>query len=108
LGAILLSGIVVNNSIILIDFFLVRRKEMEKTEALVQSATIRLRPILITSLTTIVGMLPIAIGLGEGSSVIKPLGIAVAGGLTVSTLMTLFVVPTIISLVRVGEKTAKV
>ena len=108
LGAILLSGIVVNNSIILIDFFLVRRREMEKTEALVQSATIRLRPILITSLTTIAGMLPIAIGLGEGSSVIKPLGIAVAGGLTVSTLMTLYVVPTIISLVRVGEKTAKV
>jgi HAE1 family hydrophobic/amphiphilic exporter-1 len=103
LGAILLSGIVVNNSIILIDFYIVRRRDTEKLEALVQSATIRLRPILITSLTTIFGMLPIAIGLGEGSSVIKPLGIAVSGGLTVSTLLTLFVVPAIISLVKVGE-----
>ena len=103
LGAILLSGIVVNNSIILIDFFLVRRRETGKTEALVQSAVIRLRPILITSLTTVFGMLPIAIGLGEGSSVIKPLGIAVAGGLTVSTLLTLYVVPAIISLAKIGD-----
>ena len=102
LGAILLSGIVVNNSIIMIDFY---RKSLDqydsKIDALVDTARIRLRPILITTLTTIVGMLPIAIGLGEGSNVIKPLGIAVSGGLFVSTLLTLFVVPAILSLVRI-------
>lgn len=101
LGAILLSGIVVNNSIIMIDFY--RKSLAEYTnriDALVETARIRLRPILITTLTTIVGMLPIAIGLGEGSNVIKPLGIAVSGGLFVSTSLTLFVVPAILSLVR--------
>ena len=66
-----------------------------------EAARIRLRPILITTLTTIVGMLPIAIGLGEGANVIKPLGIAVSGGLFVSSLLTLFVVPSILSLVRI-------
>lgn len=103
LGAILLSGIVVNNSIIMIDFYIVRRKQLDRTEALVKSAVVRLRPILITSLTTVFGMLPIAIGMGEGASVIKPLGIAVSGGLTVSTLLTLYVVPAVISFTRVGE-----
>ncbi|MDP3178242.1 MAG: efflux RND transporter permease subunit, partial [Spirochaetaceae bacterium] len=104
LGAILLAGIAVNNSILLIDFYLVRRKEAGRIEALVNSATIRLRPILITSLTTIFGMLPLAIGIGEGSSVIKPLGIAVGGGLTVSCLLTLYVVPVVIGMTRIGEK----
>jgi HAE1 family hydrophobic/amphiphilic exporter-1 len=104
LGAILLSGIVVNNSIILIDFYLIRRREMSKIDALVQSAKVRLRPILITSLTTIFGMLPIAIGLGEGSSVVKPLGIAVSGGLAVSTILTLYVVPALLSLTNTGAK----
>ena len=65
------------------------------------AAKIRLRPIIITTLTTIAGMLPIAIGLGEGASVIKPLGIAVSGGLLVSSLLTLFVVPAVLSLVRI-------
>jgi len=92
----------VNNSIILIDFYQTSLHEYsDRIDALVETARVRMRPILITTLTTIVGMLPIAIGLGEGSNVIKPLGIAVSGGLFVSSLLTLFVVPAILSLVRI-------
>ena len=105
LGAILLSGIVVNNAIIFIDFYRSSYSNYEsKLDALLDTARIRFRPILITALTTIVGMLPIAIGLGEGSNVIKPLGIAVSGGLLVSTALTLFVVPAILSLVRLRRE----
>jgi hydrophobic/amphiphilic exporter-1 (mainly G- bacteria), HAE1 family len=101
LGAILLSGIVVNNAIILIDFYRTSIGEYaNRMDALIETARIRFRPIVITTLTTIVGMLPIAIGFGEGSNVIQPLGIAVSGGLLVSTTLTLFVVPAILSLVR--------
>lgn len=101
LGAILLSGVVVNNSIILMDFYLAALKDhTTRRQALLSSARVRFRPILITTLTTIAGMLPIAIGIGEGSNVIQPLGIAVSGGLAVSTVTTLFAVPAILSLVR--------
>ncbi|TVR70540.1 MAG: efflux RND transporter permease subunit [Spirochaetaceae bacterium] len=101
LGAILLSGVVVNNSIILVDFYLSMLREFpSRTEALLAAARVRFRPIVITTLTTIAGMLPIAIGIGEGAAVIRPLGIAVSGGLAVSTLMTLFIVPAVLSLVR--------
>ena len=101
LGAILLSGVVVNNSIILVDFYLsMLRQYPTRTEALLEAARVRFRPIVITTLTTIVGMLPIAIGIGEGAAVIRPLGIAVSGGLAVSTLMTIFVVPAVLSLVK--------
>jgi HAE1 family hydrophobic/amphiphilic exporter-1 len=104
LGAILLSGIVVNNAIIFIDFYQNSLDKFEnRIDALVSTAGVRFRPILITSLTTVVGMLPIAIGLGEGSNVIKPLGIAVSGGLFVSTLLTLFVVPAILNLVHLKK-----
>jgi HAE1 family hydrophobic/amphiphilic exporter-1 len=105
LGAILLSGIVVNNAIILIEFYFELRGQLEdRLEALVTAARIRFRPIYMTSLTTIVGMLPLAIGLGEGSNVVKPLGIAVSGGLVVSTVLTLFVVPAILSLTRLNRR----
>lgn len=100
LGAILLSGVVVNNSIILVDFYLsMLERYPNPIEALLEAARVRFRPILITTLTTIAGMLPIAVGIGEGASVIRPLGIAVSGGLAVSTLMTIFVVPAVLSLV---------
>lgn len=105
LGAILLSGIVVNNAIILIEFYFEScRLHENRLEALVAASRIRFRPILMTSLTTIVGMLPLAIGLGEGSNVVKPLGIAVSGGLAVSTVLTLFVVPAVLSLVKLKKK----
>ena len=96
LGVILLNGIAVANSILLVDFTakLVERGRSPR-EAALEAAKKRLRPILITSLTTILGMLPVAIGLGEGGRVLQPLGIAVSGGLWVSMLLTLFIVPTL-------------
>ncbi|MGL1892891.1 MAG: efflux RND transporter permease subunit [Spirochaetaceae bacterium] len=99
LGTILLGGIVVNNAIIMIDFYQKNRKNYpDYKSALISTATIRFKPILITTLTTIFGMLPLAIGLGEGSNILQPLGIAVSGGLIVSTLFTIYAVPSIIFL----------
>jgi HAE1 family hydrophobic/amphiphilic exporter-1 len=94
LGVILLNGIAVANSIILVDFAKRLVDEgMSPEQAVATAARARLRPILITSLTTVLGMLPIACGFGEGGKVLQPLGIAVAGGLWMSMLLTLFVVP---------------
>ncbi len=102
LGTIMLAGIVVNNAIIMIDFYLkIGPDYNHKIDALVETAGIRFTPIVITMLTTVCGMLPIAIGLGEGSNIIQPLGIAVSGGLMISTLFTLFMVPCILSLFNV-------
>lgn len=96
LGVILLNGIAVANSIILVDFMKrLYARGMEPVAAAVEAAKTRLRPILITSLTTILGMLPIALGFGEGGKILQPLGITVSGGLWVSTLLTLFIVPAI-------------
>lgn len=94
LGVILLNGIAVANSIILVDFLkqLVDRGE-KPFQAAIEAGRKRLRPILITSLTTVLGMLPIALGLGEGGRILQPLGIAVSGGLWFSMALTLFVVP---------------
>lgn len=94
LGMILLSGIAVANSIILVSYTnqLVDQGESPNVAAIL-AAQRRLRPILITSLTTVLGMLPIALGLGEGGRILQPLGIAVSGGLWMSMGMTLFLVP---------------
>lgn len=101
LGAILLSGIVVNNAIVFIDFYLNLLPTYEnKIDALVDTAGLRFTPIIMTMLTTFLGMLPIAIGMGEGSNIIKPLGIAVTGGLFISTLFTLFVVPSVLRFMK--------
>jgi HAE1 family hydrophobic/amphiphilic exporter-1 len=96
LGVILLNGIAVANSIILVDFLkkLVDRGLSPKAAAL-EAAQKRLRPILMTSLTTALGMLPVALGFGEGGRILQPLGIAVVGGLGFSVFMTLFVVPSL-------------
>jgi HAE1 family hydrophobic/amphiphilic exporter-1 len=99
LGMILLVGIVVNNGIILIDYInQLRARGMEKIEAIVEAGATRMRPIFITSLTTIFGMLPIALGLGKGGEALQPLGAVVAGGLTTSTFLTLIVIPCVYSL----------
>ncbi len=101
LGTILLAGIVVNNAILLIDFYIRMADHHEsRVDALVRAAGLRFAPIVITMLTTILGMLPLAIGLGEGSNIVQPLGIAVSGGLFVSTLFTLYVVPSILRFMR--------
>ncbi len=95
LGIILLNGIAVNNSIILVDFITKLHSEgITPLEAAILASKKRLRPILITSLTTILGMLPIALGLGDGGKILQPLGLSVAGGLWFSMFFTLFLVPT--------------
>ncbi|MCK4924604.1 MAG: efflux RND transporter permease subunit, partial [Spirochaetes bacterium] len=105
LGTILLAGIVVNNAIIMIDFYLKLGPSYgNRIDALVETAGIRFTPVVITMLTTVFGMLPIAVGIGEGSNIIQPLGIAVSGGLLVSTLFTLFMVPSILSLIEVRSE----
>jgi HAE1 family hydrophobic/amphiphilic exporter-1 len=99
MGIIVMVGIVVANSILLVDFTNQRRREgAELRRAVVEAARIRLRPILITALATIVGLLPIALKLGEGSEASAPLARAAVGGLTVSTILTLILVPAIYEL----------
>lgn len=94
LGVILLAGIVVNNAILLVEYVEQFRAEGATARAaVVEAGAVRLRPILMTSLTTALGMIPLALGLGQGSELMQPLAIAVVGGLGVSTVLTLFVVP---------------
>jgi CzcA family heavy metal efflux pump len=94
LGVILLAGIVVNNAILLVEYIEQFQSEGHtRTEAVIEAGAVRLRPILMTSLTTGAGMLPLALGIGEGSSLMQPLAVAVVGGLAFSTILTLFVVP---------------
>lgn len=95
LGVILLAGIVVNNAILLVEYTERGRRErgLSREEAIVEAGAVRLRPILMTTLTTLFGMLPLALGIGQGAELMQPLAVAVVGGLSVSTLLTLFVVP---------------
>ena len=94
LGGIMLIGIVVKNGIVLIDYItLCRERGMSVIHSVVVSGRSRLRPVLMTTLTTILGMVPMAIGGGEGSEMWQPLGVSVIGGLTVSTVLTLILVP---------------
>ncbi len=96
LGAIMLVGIVVKNGIVLIDFMnLLRERGVELREATVLACKSRLRPILMTAMTTILGMLPMASGIGEGSEIWAPMGIAVIGGLLFSTFVTLVITPVV-------------
>ncbi|SMO67131.1 efflux RND transporter permease subunit [Gracilimonas mengyeensis] len=99
IGLILLAGIVVNNAIILIDLInQMREKGMEKLEAIKEGGKSRLRPILMTTMTTSLGLLPLAIGFGDGAELRAPMGITVIGGLLISTLLTLLVIPVMYSL----------
>lgn len=94
IGIIMLAGIAVNNSIILVDRInQLMRDGMDRTTAIVQAGQQRIRPILMTSLTTILALLPLTIGLGESASLRSPMALAVIGGLTTSTLLTLVVIP---------------
>jgi HAE1 family hydrophobic/amphiphilic exporter-1 len=94
IGAIMLTGIVVNNAIVLIDTInRLRRAGVEKREAVIRAGHIRLRPILMTTLTTVLGLLPMAVSWGEGAELRSPLAITVASGLLVSMLLTLVVIP---------------
>ncbi len=94
IGLIMLAGIVVNNAIVLIDKINQLRAEgMDKLSAVFEAGQARLRPIIMTTLTTTLGMLPLALGLGEGAEIRAPMAITVIGGLLVSTLLTLVVIP---------------
>ncbi|MBU0759186.1 MAG: efflux RND transporter permease subunit [Candidatus Omnitrophica bacterium] len=100
LGVIILGGIVVNNGIILIDTINnLRSQGMDLTEAVIESGKTRLRPILMTTMTTVLGLLPLAMGIAEGSELQSPMAITVMGGLTISTILTLFVIPCIFTIV---------
>jgi multidrug efflux pump subunit AcrB len=102
MGLILLVGLIVKNGIILLDFtrHLMRNEGLTLEPALREAARIRLRPILMTTLCTLFGLLPLALGIGAGSDLQKPLALAVIGGLALSTPITLFLVPMMLVAVR--------
>ncbi|MBX2821313.1 MAG: efflux RND transporter permease subunit [Rhodothermaceae bacterium] len=94
IGLILLAGIVVNNAIVLVDLInQLRQQGVPKAEAIIEAGRLRLRPILMTTLTTTLGLLPMAMGFGEGAEIRAPMAITVIGGLLISTLLTLVVIP---------------
>jgi HAE1 family hydrophobic/amphiphilic exporter-1 len=96
IGVIILAGIVVNNAIVLVDSILQHRREgLDIERAIVEACTIRLRPVLITTLTTVLGLLPMAFETGEGGEIRQPLALVIMAGLTSSTLLTLFVIPVV-------------
>ena len=101
IGVVMLAGIVVNNAIILVDCINSRIKEgMPRREAIIEGGKIRLRPIMMTTTTTILGLLPLALGFGEGAELRMPMGITVIGGLLFSTLLTLILVPIVYDIVE--------
>ncbi len=107
IGGILLAGIVVNNAIILIDYTnRLRRAGKAKVEALREACLVRLRPILMTTSTTVLGLLPMALGLGEGAELRTPMALTVVGGLLTSTLLTLIVIPALYLLLDVHRHEA--
>ncbi len=109
LGILMLIGIVVNNGIVLIDYIMLcRERGLGLVNAVVTSGRSRLRPILMTTLTTVIGMVPMAVGQGEGAEMWRALGMTVAFGLSFSTLITLLIIPTLYSVfARIGIKRAR-
>lgn len=113
IGAIMLVGIVTKNGIVLVDYMnLLVERGSDVADAVIAGGKSRLRPVLMTSLTTILGMVPMAMGLGEGSEIWQPMGISVVGGLLVSTLLTLFIVPSLYAMLegrkeRMAERKAR-
>lgn len=94
IGLIVLAGIVVNNAIVLIDYInQLKRRGIYSLKAIVDGSTVRLRPILMTATTTILGLIPLSLGIGEGTEIQQPMGLTVIGGLLSSTLLTLIVIP---------------
>ena len=99
LGVIMLAGIVVNNAIVLIDYInVLRRRGVSREEAIVTAGVVRLRPILMTTATTVLGLIPMALGFGDGAEIRTPMAITVISGLTTSTVLTLFLIPSLYAL----------
>ena len=104
MGVIMMTGIVVSNSILIVEFAGTLHKQgLPLLEAVIQSCRIRLRPILMTSLATLLGMIPMALGVEAGSEQYAPLARAVIGGLTVSVVVTMFLVPAVYLIVHGGR-----
>ena len=105
IGLIMLAGIVVNNAIVLVDYInhLRREEGMAKMEAVLRAGELRFRPILMTTSTTVLGLLPMALGLGDGAEIRAPMAITVIGGLLVSTLLTLVLIPVVYTLLDRGD-----
>ena len=105
IGLIMLAGIVVNNAIVLVDYInhLRRSEGLAKIDAVLHAGTARFRPILMTTSTTVLGLLPMALGLGEGAEIRAPMAITVIGGLLVSTLLTLVLIPVVYTLFDRGQ-----
>ena len=104
LGLIMLAGIVVNNAIVLVDYInQLRRRGMDKTAAIVEAGKARLRPILMTTTTTVLGLLPMALGLGDGAEIRTPMAITVIAGLISATVLTLIVIPSLYAILERGK-----
>jgi HAE1 family hydrophobic/amphiphilic exporter-1 len=107
IGAIMLAGIVVNNGIVLIDYInQLRRSGKDKYEAIVEAAKVRLRPILMTTMTTVLGLLPMALATGEGAEIRAPMALTVIGGLLGGTILTLLVIPSLYAIVSRASRNA--
>ena len=106
IGLVLLIGIVVNNAILLVEYIEKARRERGLTvqDAIIEAGGLRFRPILMTTLTTVFGMLPLAIGLGQGAEIMRPLALTVVGGLSLSMLFTLFVAPCLYAIIHVQRE----
>jgi multidrug efflux pump subunit AcrB len=101
----MLAGIVVNNAIVLVEYIeLQQDKGMRRDEAIISAAKLRLRPIMMTTMTTVAGMLPLAIGIGEGSEMLQPLAVAIVFGLSFSMFVGLLLVPVIYSYLQPAER----
>ena len=100
LGMIMLAGIVVNNAIVLVDYInILKRRGMSRFDAIVKAGTVRLRPILMTTATTVLGLLPMALGFGDGAEIRTPMAVAVISGLLMSTVLTLLIIPTVYNVI---------
>ncbi len=105
IGVIVLAGIVVNNAIVIIDYINQKKDQgIESVEAIILSVKERFRPILMTAITTILGLIPLALGIGGGTEINQPMGITVIGGLVSSTFLTLFVIPVVYSIFDRGSR----
>ncbi len=105
IGIVVLVGIVIDNAIVKIDFTnQLRRSGMPLREAIIEGSMVRQRPILMSSITTVFGLIPLSLGLGEGAELQRPLGIAVIGGLLFSTFLTLILIPVVYELVEKGRE----
>lgn len=105
LGVIMLAGIVVNNAIVLVEYFeLLRAQGLERLDAIIEAGRVRLRPILMTTLTTVCGLLPLALALGEGSEMLQPLAVTIVFGLTFSMMVTLVFMPILYAAIGAKDK----